>query len=243
MLLLSSFRKKYFMLDPNFPDRLLESGDQRITEFIHFLSEDYSKRGLSVKTDRCIAISGLEARIARAIGCRSRYGIFQRYLHRNLLWQASDNRMERIVYKNQHVPSWSWMAYNGGIQFIDIPFNAVDWIGNLRFDKEREAALIADVGKFLDCTMELDGRHYAVLDPGGMKRGWIQYDVEEGGNLCKERCVVVGRVDGEVVESGLDEYYILVVRPTSMDDEYSRVGVGLIQSDYIVRQRPNVRVV
>ena len=38
------------------------------------------------------------------------------------------------------------------------------------------------------------------------------------------------------------EYYILVVRPTSVDGEYKRVGVGLIQSDYVVRQRFNVRV-
>ena len=39
------------------------------------------------------------------------------------------------------------------------------------------------------------------------------------------------------------KYYILVVRPTSVDGKYKRVRVGLIQSDYIVRQRFNVCVV
>ena len=48
------------MLDPNFPNRLLKSGYQRTMEFIHFLFEDFSKRDLTEKTDRAVAISGLE---------------------------------------------------------------------------------------------------------------------------------------------------------------------------------------
>ena len=122
---------------------------------------------------------------------------------------------------------------------MDIPFGTVDWINNLRFDERRKLVLITDVGEFRDCTMGPDGKHYAILDFGRTKRGWIQYDIEEGEDLFKERCVVVGK------KSRLDvkEYYILVVRPTSVDGEYKRVGVGLIQSDYVVRQRFNVRVV
>jgi hypothetical protein len=73
--------------------------------FIHFLSKEYSKRGLTNKTDRCVAISGLEARIARAIGCQSKYGIFWQYLHRNLLWQRSEEKMKRIEYDTLMVPS------------------------------------------------------------------------------------------------------------------------------------------
>ena len=89
--------------------------------------------------------------------------------------------------------------------------------------------------------MEPDGKYYAILDFGRTKRGWIQYDVEEDKDLFKERCVVAGEKSGW---NRLDvkEYYILVVRPTSVDGEYKRVGVGLIQSDYVVRQRFNVRV-
>jgi hypothetical protein len=73
------------MLDPNFPNRLLNSGDQRTMEFIYFLFKDYLKRGLTEETDRVVATSGLEARIAGALKYQSRYGIFERYLHRNLL--------------------------------------------------------------------------------------------------------------------------------------------------------------
>ena len=68
-LLVSSFRRKFFMLDPNFPNRLLKSGFQRTMEFIHFLFEDYSKRDLTEKIDRFIAILGLEARIVGTLKC------------------------------------------------------------------------------------------------------------------------------------------------------------------------------
>ncbi|KAF2179531.1 HET-domain-containing protein [Zopfia rhizophila CBS 207.26] len=211
----SSSGKTYFMLDPNFPDRLFTSGNKRTREFIHSISEEYS-----------------------------RYGIFQTYLHRNLLWQASGNKMERIVYENRHVPSWSWMAYYGGIQFMKIPFDTVDWIANLQFDEECKLALFTKVGEFRNCMIQPDRKNYALLYSGKKEKGWIQYDVEKGEDLCKERCVVVGRKSNKYGD-GLDvkEYYILVVRPTGVDGEYSRVGVGLIQSDYVVRQEPNVRVV
>jgi len=39
--------------------------------------------------------------------------------------------MKQIGYKTLIVLSWSWIAYNRGIQFMDIPFSDVDWIKNL----------------------------------------------------------------------------------------------------------------
>ncbi|KAH8723294.1 heterokaryon incompatibility protein-domain-containing protein [Phaeosphaeriaceae sp. PMI808] len=221
----SPSRGKYFTLDPDFPSRLLHSGTPRILNCISFLFQDYSKRNLTVPTDRCIAISG--------------YGIFQKYLHRNLLWQASNDKMKEIAY-DHHVPSWSWMAYSGGIQFMDIPLGEVDWIDHLRFDEcECDYAISSNLWTFQNCTMGPYEAQYAVLDSDGAKRGWIQYDVEGSKDLRKEQCVVVGRK----INSGIQEYYVLVVRPTSVDGEYRRVGVGLIRSDCVVGQRINVRVV
>ena len=128
----------------------------------------------------------------------------------------------------------------------DIPFGAVDWINNLRFDKKREHALVAEVGKFRD-GMKLNGEH-TVLDSGDIERGWIQYDIkgkdEESRDLCEERCVVVGKKANEKANEIAKKYYILVVKPTKeIEGEYRRVGVGLIQSDYVVRQLADVRVV
>lgn len=211
-------------------------------EFIHFLFENYSKRGLTKDTDRCVAASGLEACIARALGCDSRHGIFQEHLHRNLLWQASNRKMERIAYNNnQHVPTWSWMTCSGGIQFIEVEIGSVSWINGLAFDNERDsAALITDVGKFRNCTLKPDNHRYTISNFFGWKRGWIQYDVESGINGHEELCVVVGRAE-EKASKG--HYYILVVVPTEKYNEYKRVGVGMVRTSCVEKLRAHVRIV
>ncbi|KAF2196213.1 hypothetical protein GQ43DRAFT_445320 [Delitschia confertaspora ATCC 74209] len=88
------------------------------------------------------------------------------------------------------------MAYSGGIQFMNIAFNKVDWINNLRFDEECECdhAIVSNVWKYQNCTMELHEALYKVSDSDRMPRGWVQYDVEDGKELDKERCIVVGRI-------------------------------------------------
>jgi hypothetical protein len=184
-------------------------------------------------------MSGLQARIARTINCEGRYGAFQTYLHRNLLWHAPDVKLKKIEYES-YVPSWSWMAYDGGIRFLDrieIPFNQVQWVTNLCFDPDRKDALIADVGKFQDCRIELDGNYFAIIDLLATKKGWIRYDVEDGKNLLEEHCVVVGS------KVNREDYYILLVRPTTVDGEYERVGIGQVSKNCLVRTRANVRVV
>ncbi|CAG5158159.1 uncharacterized protein ALTATR162_LOCUS5014 [Alternaria atra] len=150
--------------------------------------------------------------------------------------------MKEIAY-DYHVPSWSWMAYSGGIQFMDIPLGEVDWIDHLRFDEEREYghAIIANLWTFQNCMIEVHEAQHAVLDPSRVKRGWMQYDVEGGEDIRKEDCVVMGR--RRKSNSDIEEYYVLVVRSTSVDGEYRRAGVGLIQSDYVVAQRTNIRLV
>lgn len=121
---------------------------------------------------------------------------------------------------------------------MDTPLGKVDWIDHLQFDEERECdhAIVTNLWTFQNCTIGLHEAQYAVLDPNGVKRGWIQYDIEGGKDLREEQCVVVGR------KHGTGEYYVLVVRSTGVDGEYKRTGVGLIQSYYVVGQRANIRV-
>ncbi|OWY56227.1 HET-like protein [Alternaria alternata] len=239
----SSFRKNYFLLDPSFPDRLLKSGKSRTVEFIHFLFENYSKRGLTKPTDRRVAASGLEARIAGALHCNSKHGIFEKYLHRNLLWQTLDKQTERITYTNdQEVPSWSWMACSGGIEFMEIPMGLVSWAETLAFDTECDStALIADVGKFLDCTMEAEGDRCIVLDIStNNEAGWIRYDIESGAEGSENHCVVVGKTEDN---NTAQQYYILVVVPTKKGGEYRRVGVGKVGTGCVERLGSDVRIV
>jgi hypothetical protein len=98
MFILSSITDRYFTLDPSFPNRLLQSGKKRTINCISFLFQEYSKRNLTFPTDRRVAISGLVDRIAGTLRCQSRYGIFEKHFHRNLLWQASNDKMIEIAY-------------------------------------------------------------------------------------------------------------------------------------------------
>jgi hypothetical protein len=230
------------LLDPRFPNRLLRSGRTRTVEFIHFLFQNYSKRGLTKDTDRCVAASGLEARIARAIKCSSRHGIFEEHLHRNLLWQALDKKTERIAYdNNQEVPSWSWMICSGGIEFLDVEFGSVSWFNALTFDAERgSTALIADIGKLWNCKMESDGDGCTIIDTSTNKvAGWVRYDIESGAEGLENHCVVVGRRKYNAAQ----QYYVLLVVPTKKGGEYRRVGVGMVRTGCVERLESKVRIV
>lgn len=86
-------------------------------------------------------------------------------------------------------------------------------------------------------------------------RGYIVYDNEDdeeiGEEIGGELCVVIAshmRVhDGDEEKDGTapnkNGYYILVVKPTSIDGEYRRVGMGSIPSECVVGKRPNIRIV
>src|ERR1700749_4852812 len=84
--------------------------------------------------DRSIAISGLEKRLIRTFNTRGAYGVFDTFLNRSVLWQRGGDEMNRISYPaRRSVPSWSWMAYDGRITYVDVPFGQVDWLPSLRF--------------------------------------------------------------------------------------------------------------
>jgi hypothetical protein len=115
--------------DPQFPNSVLNWAHQnRISLFENFF-ETYSKLALTKPTDRSVAISGLESRFAKAFDTEGSYGIFERFPHRSILWQRSTvSRMKRIEYLSESkVPSWPWMACDGGISYTEITFAAVAW--------------------------------------------------------------------------------------------------------------------
>ncbi len=117
--------------DHQFPGILSSNGNRSRIDLFQYLYEIYSKRALTVLTDKSVAISGLESRLERTFDTEGSYGIFQCYLHRSILCQRSGDKMERTApppgLSKWKVPSWSWMAYKGGINYMDISFNEVEW--------------------------------------------------------------------------------------------------------------------
>jgi hypothetical protein len=227
--------------DPQFPEFISDKGHRARTVLFRSLFETYSKLALTNLTDRSIAISGLESRFGSVFKTEACYGIFQCYLHWSILWQRSGDKMERINPLDKpgwKVPSWSWMAYKGGISYMDIPFDEVEWSNAVKcFPSKLE--LQAPVREFLHYMIEPQNEttKCAILAEGD-EREWLQFDVEDMTDIQRLKCIVVGRarLEQETDEEADEQYhYVLVVtqRLEGGHRTYERVGVGSIQRRHI----------
>ncbi|KAJ8111996.1 hypothetical protein OPT61_g5530 [Boeremia exigua] len=258
-------RNRYFMLDPEFPARLLGAFERdAMMNCIFYLIEEYSKRAITFPQDRLIAISGLEDRIAEALRCEHRFGVFDRYLHRNLLWMHTDN-----TKPSQHhasVPSWSWLSGSGAVIFDEEDESGTFELNtNIRFHPTRNQALLADLGVFVACTLQpRDERYeqeyqmmyirdtagsikswlspdYIFWDADGAIKGWWEPDWKDSESFDNLHCVVVGQSSNR--SNGKRYSLILAVVPTGKRDEYRRVGTGSVYEECIIRVQEGVVVV
>jgi hypothetical protein len=155
--------------------------------------------------------------------------------------------MTRIPHKSGEVPSWSWMAYTGGIEFIEDEYGDLDVFQNLKFDEEDRKALTTDLWEFVDCHLKGEEEESGatsrkmLISLSGMEIGWIQYDVKDGQDLPLDGSAVVGR---SKAKGRLDPQncHILILRHR-VKNKYERVGFGMVQEGYVSRQRPSVRSV
>jgi len=102
------------------------------------LYKQYSELDLTNAYDRPVAIDGLQDRILSALRTDGGFGVFDEgkkkgLLRRSLLWHRGNDtlRLRRIKFPTDRaisvVPSWSWMAYTGGIDYFTLPFGGMDW--------------------------------------------------------------------------------------------------------------------
>ncbi|KAJ3553983.1 hypothetical protein NPX13_g10738 [Xylaria arbuscula] len=222
--------KKYFRLDPKFPNRLRRSGWVATLEFLQSLLEDYTRRDISIQTDRAVAISGLMTRIGKALPSRIHHGITEWYLHRTLLWhRLSGQKMERIDYGLSKVPSWSWMAYKGAIEFVPDKFGDLWLIKDLAFDAD---FLTATVWEFTDRRMKMEAEENVMQYRLG--KGWVSLDEEAALTMLPD-VVVVARC--KTTKPGNCRYYVLFVRLKESGDVYERIGMGMLQEDCGLRKK------
>ncbi|SCO76560.1 uncharacterized protein FRV6_00772 [Fusarium oxysporum] len=130
--------------DARFPDKAMRTQSRGLKiRYFQALYQQYSRLELSHIQDRPLAIAGLESRLRKAYRLRDDdwakggYGIFHDgpghgLFHRSLLWKRSEDEpvMELIDFSRRpedSMPTWSWMAFKGGIDYLDPPFNKVDW--------------------------------------------------------------------------------------------------------------------
>jgi hypothetical protein len=255
-----------FLGDPKFPNKAVKSPRGLKIRYFQDLYKQYSRLEFSHMEDRPFAIAGVENRLCKAYGTKGGFGIFDDgpgngLFHRSLLWQRAERDEEdqplpglsAIVFpigSNVFVPSWSWMAYSGGINYLDPKFDKTDWEKadiHPPWTRGSETARTAETTHH-DAGIELiaTARDYNVARsrPGDFK---LLYDIElnssDGG---KVQCVVVARSqEGRTVNER--KHYVLLVVSTTLtgaggDKVYRRVGAGHMLGKYIVLDKPGTPV-
>ncbi|KAF4333927.1 heterokaryon incompatibility [Fusarium beomiforme] len=215
--------KQYFILDPNFPDRLSQSGYQRTLDFVQLLFKKYSTSGLTFESDRDVAIYSLVERMRKF-----------------LLWKRSGGeKTARIDYGDRSVPSWSWMAYPGAIDFI---LDAKQRImvprsEDLDFADDGDT-LIVKVRRFTDCRIGQDEKRFAIfartIFAWTRKVGSLWFDVADRIEL--KYCVVIGMGDDIGKTDPRKTYYFILVREKQGERGYERVGVGKVEAQLEMRR-------
>ncbi|KAK3360571.1 heterokaryon incompatibility protein-domain-containing protein [Lasiosphaeria hispida] len=226
--------------DAQFPDAILKRDPADRIAPLQTLFEAYTAMNLTVATDRSVAISGLERRLASGFEGIAAYGALECYIHRSLLWQRTgETPLRRIKYPGKRsIPSWSWMAYDGAIQYLDVPKEGIEWNHFVSFAPARN--LIAStpennrvsinelkVGVSALCVTEIQKDHSGMTldNPGATDFGELA-------------CVVIGRSITSGGSRGGDvELYVLFVRSVFMDG-YQRVGAGRIQESHLATKGP-----
>lgn len=128
------------------------------------------------------------------------------------------------------MPSWSWMAYSGGIDFIRTRGSLkVPRYVDFGFSNNRKA-LDVKVRRFGgNCRMEQKEEEYIIFS-GTEEVGSCWFDV--AGRTEFEYCVVVG-VDENDWEGAWKTYYIFVVGKKDGSGRYKRLGVGKVEAQYV----------
>lgn len=87
----------------------------------HRIVEDYSRRKLTKRTDRALAIAGIASKMSHITGHTYFAGVWQEFILQDLCWMK-DEMFDRPVspalqgYK-AHFPSWSWLSAHFPIRY------------------------------------------------------------------------------------------------------------------------------
>ncbi|CZR44466.1 uncharacterized protein FPRO_14219 [Fusarium proliferatum ET1] len=207
--------------DSDFPKAILKYyKGGRITLFQN-LYEKYSRLNFSYNSDRPVAILGLEKHLSTVLQTRGEFGVFEQYLARSLLWSRPQNIfLKSITFQDgHHVPSWSWMAYEGPITYANIPFDKVEW--------STDCLLREETGTMAKRTMLKAVARNLRLDKLDM-HDRVKLDEGSGFEPSDLRAVVLGKDKKQ--ESRVRVHYVLLVALSEDEPEqtkvYVRVGVA-----------------
>lgn len=211
----------------------------------------------SHQQDRPIAIAGLENRLIQTLQFWGGFGVLEDQGHgllrRSLLWKrASDvSALEKIEFVGvdgiksaiSPPPTWSWMGYQGAIEYLDMKFGRIDWEkGDICSPWPSSAKGTWSYGGDAHgrgLELKVIARDFQVRHVDAIEG--IVFDDPRTRELGSElKCVVLGRLKTPAESYGERPHYVLVVaaedaRPGQV---YRRVGVGSLPGHLIDFDQP-----
>ena len=130
------------------------------------------------------------------------------------------------------LPTWSSMAYGGGIHFLDHSFGRLDVFEDLQLDEHSfdGQSLTTTVWEFVDLDTRLNPRDkmcHELLNSGGPK-GWV--NLNEDTEVPTERNIVVLAKHTKL--GRMTDYYVLLVGSIGpQGNKYRRLGMGGIRKE------------
>lgn len=247
-----------FLGDPNFPEKAMHTQSRALkVSWFQELYKQYSRLDFTRYEDRPVAIAGLEKRLQRAFRTQGAFGIFDdgsrpngSLFHRSLLWQRGEEREDEwrlspIAFPPERrirVPSWSWMAYKGGIGYADPPFKSATWERNdivppwTRCTQQNGAPPEPEDVTEIRATVRS-------FNTAGYRAGELKlvYDTDRTRGIGDQRarCVVVARSNDTDVVNEKTFYVLLVV--AMGEDTYERAGAGFMLGRFIELSTPGTR--
>jgi hypothetical protein len=236
---------------PTYATTLKNQGAQRYL-FTH-LFEEYSRLAFSKDQDKHLAISGLEQRLTEAFNVPNGAGVFQKWQHRCLLWVRADgvDELTRIDFTNvrkgkdssnstaqikpKMPPSWSWMAYVGGINYLNPPGGQMNWnhLLDMRLTGSPNTSWIYAKE---DLQLKAEVQDFKVKPDVKLNETDLVYDDPKDdlrtseSRACEGKCIRIGSIDTSV--------YILVVRSKPGKAAYERIGAGNLPNEFIYPPDP-----
>jgi hypothetical protein len=199
----------------------------------------YSRLDLTRDYDRATAIASLQQRLIKVMGLQGDYGVFDSsenpgLLRRSLLWHRplEHKTLSRIDYPlKQEVPSWSWMAYSGAIDYFPLTFYGFEW-------QPLDASWPGSANAAQDANLiaQVQTLNISAAKPF---EALLVYDIPAEVNDKEMMAVSIGLEKGE---TSLEDrkHYILVVIPKRLywkQALYERVGAGYVPGRCLIGDR------
>lgn len=193
---------------------------------------DYSRLGFSKPHDRPVAIEGLQQRLIETISVHGEFGVIEDpqnpgWFRRSLLWCRGSTGLSRIEFPDKgaafKVPSWSWMAFDGGIDYHSPDFGNYDWepIASPWSSTSNSSCENALVAKAWNFDLE-----------AGLGESEVFYDDTRALYSSRGICVILGKASGKWVQE-TRRHWALIIKSVMFQGctkfpTFERIGAGYI---------------